>query len=146
MKLFWTILKCFGIAAGSITILYGVFTFFDGLKDEQTDILEMVEYNNVELGFMAKDITGIQDTLEDIMGSQVKQGQRMVDMESAAKFYIRNQKQMTDDAMQDAVETILKKNKNMGMFCPLLPDSLTRSQEWDQEWDDYLNMIYSLNL
>ena len=44
-SIFWTSLKYFGIVAGSLATLYGVFCFFDGMKDDITDIKEtQVEY------------------------------------------------------------------------------------------------------
>lgn len=45
MKLFWTILKYFGIGAASLTALYGGFMFFDSMKDDISDIkVIQVEY------------------------------------------------------------------------------------------------------
>ena len=42
MKPFWTILKYFGYAAGSLITLYTAFTFFDGIKDDVQDTKEVV--------------------------------------------------------------------------------------------------------
>jgi len=137
MKPFWTILKKAGIATISITTLYGVFTYLDGIKDSQADILETVGYINIELTFQSNDIAGIKDTLKDIIDFQSKQGEQMTDMENAAKFYIRNQKQMTDDAMQDAVETILK--KNLSLDSHNFPDSIQRELEWQREWNNFID-------
>jgi len=40
MKLFWTILKYIGYAAGTLTIITTAVLFFDGLRDDITDIKE----------------------------------------------------------------------------------------------------------
>ena len=42
MKLFWTILKYFGMTAGSLTILWGAFTLLDDIRDGIGDVKEDV--------------------------------------------------------------------------------------------------------
>lgn len=72
-------------------------------------IEQKVDYINTEQSFMAGDILDIRDSLGEIKGHQDEQDEYMARMEGAAKFYIRNQKAMTEESMQDALEVILKK-------------------------------------
>lgn len=101
-----------GIAALTVITgaVWGFFRAYDNIMDNQADQQEMLEHISIEQSFFAEDIEGIKDTLKDITTHQKRQDQHMADMERAAGFYIRNQQEMTEEAMEDALEVILKKN------------------------------------
>lgn len=110
--------KILGGIGAMTAIIWGGFKFYDNLTDGQADILEQVEYINIEQSMINEDIqelkqqgVEITDTLKDIITHQKKQDQHMNDMERAARFYIRNQEVMTKDLMEETLEEILKKNE-----------------------------------
>lgn len=120
MKIFWTILKYFGIFAGSISVLYGVFLYFDNMNDDISDIKETVDYINIEQTWIAKDITAIQDTLAEFESEHKKQG---ADIKSIS-WGLKNHENFTPDQFEEIMEELLKKNTSS--ILPLLlpgPDS-----------------------
>ena len=115
-------------------------TMFGGFKIYQAvlDTKEMIEYVNVEQTIMSEDIGKINDSLDMIKTHQVKQDVHMTNMEVAAKFYLQNQKAMTEEAMTDALEIMLKKNKDWN-FINGTPDTLSF---W-RTYTKLLNMTYN---
>ena len=95
---------------GSLALLGGMVLGGYKIFYKLTKISETVDYISVEQSFLNEDIQNINDSLTKITVHQKKQDQHMASMEGAARFYIRNQKEMTEEAMGDALETILKKN------------------------------------
>ena len=97
-------------------------TTMDTLSDGQEDILEKVEYINVEQTFMADDIAGLHDTLEDMSDGIQRNAQtaeRLIWME-------RNRDVFTPEQMETLLDEFLKKNS-----CLFLPDSI--------RWNDYVD-------
>lgn len=110
------LLKLIGQIVGAITavgVIGGAAIYAYQFQERQNKVLETVEYINVEQSFMANDIMQIKDSLKDITDHQVKQDQHMRDMENAARFYIHNQAEMTENAMEEALEMLLKKNNGL---------------------------------
>jgi len=104
------ILKIIGALSVFTVAMWGVFKFYNGIQRGQEEILTEIEYIQVDQGFLSEDLVRIQDTLDDIINHQKKQDMHMNDMQAAAKFYIRNQKNITEEAMEEAIEIMLKKN------------------------------------
>jgi len=106
-------------ALGIITgLVWGVFKFYNGLQDGQEEILQQVEYLQVDQVFISEGVEDLTqrvikntDTLDKIFDHQAMQDEALSDMESAARFYIHNQKTFTEEAMEEAVEYILKKKQ-----------------------------------
>ena len=119
MKIFWTILKYFGICAGSIGILYGVFTFFDNMQDDIVDIKEtQVEY---------------QATADTVLNLARTYDGRILEMEKVVRYnagqvqvlqesyfeYIKNDDNLTKDEFVEYMNPFLeyiKKNSSPTVF------------------------------
>lgn len=110
MKQIWNIAKYFITFASFVTVCFGAFKLVDSIRDDVSDIKDNMEYNSVEQGFISEDIMDIKDSLKRVEDHQKKQDEYMSDMESAARFYIHNQKTMTEEAMEEALKILLKKN------------------------------------
>ena len=123
-----SILKNIGIVTGALATIGGVFWYLDGIQDGVQSLQQEVEYVNAEQSMMAEDMQSIQDSLDKIRHHQGEQDEYMARMEGAAKFYIRNQKQMTEETMQDALEVILKKNMS--------PTSANRPEWIPYDWKE----------
>lgn len=80
-------------------------------------INETVEYINVEQSMMGASLESIKDSLDKITDHQKVQDAHMENMTSAAKFYIKNQKALTEDAMEDALNLFMNKKKESSMMC-----------------------------
>ena len=106
-----SIAKIFGVIAGTVTTLWLGFKAYDNIIDGQEDMQESVDNMEVMQTFIFEDITAINDSLEDIVGHQKHQDQHMDDMESAARFYIHNQKALTEEAMEEALEIMMKRKE-----------------------------------
>jgi len=112
---FWDILKYFGIGAGSLGILYGVFTFFDNMqddivsvKDDISEVQETVDYINIEQGWIAEDIGNIKDTLISFEEQHKSQGQNI----KSIAWGLRNHQNFTPEQFEDIMEELLKKNSS----------------------------------
>lgn len=106
MKQFFYILKYFGIAAGSITTLFFVFTFFDGIRDDIGGIKIDVEMISVEQVWIAEGIASIRDTLEEFEKEHKIQGQHI----ESISWGLKNHENFTPEQFEDVMEELLKKN------------------------------------
>jgi len=144
MKLFWAILKYFGIAAGSLATLYGVFCFFDGMKDDIVDIKEtQFEYQATAdtILFMAR--TYDERILENKARAEHNSQQVGVLRESYME-YLKNDDQLTKEEFVNYMDPFLdyiKKNSN-----PTVQSSQTLSGEkgsnsiiehTEEKWNSY---------
>ena len=112
MKIFVTIGKIAGVIAAVATI-GGAAIYAYRFQERQEEVLETVEFINVEQSFMAEDLEEIKDSLKDITDHQATQDEHMEDMKRAARFYIHNQEEMTTNAMEEALDLLLKKNGDL---------------------------------
>lgn len=110
MKTILNIAKYITAIAGAIGVIWGMFTMYDNIKDQNRDTQEMVVDVWNEQLLIQDELKNIHDTLKDVTDHMDQQDQHMKDMERAATFYIRNQKDLTEEAMEDALKAILKKN------------------------------------
>jgi len=134
VKLLITISKVIAAIGTISAVVLGGFKIYTAIIDTK----ELVEYVNVEQTIMSEDIGKINDSLDMIKSHQVKQDVHMTNMEVAAKFYLQNQKAMTEEAMTDALEIMLKKNKDWN-FINGTPDTLSF---W-RTYTKLLNMTYN---
>ena len=144
MKKILNILQKFGVITGAVATRGGVFWYLDKIQDNVTKNTETLEYINIEQSMMSGQIYKLQDSLDDITDHNKKQDAHMIDMEGAARFYIRNQKQMTEDAMEDALETILKKNDQWSLFQNEYPIPTNNYWTTWSSSDDPWSMTYNL--
>jgi hypothetical protein len=121
MKKALGILQNIGIVTGALVTLAGVFWYLDSIQDNVSNNTEMLEYINAEQSLLSGEMQGLQDSLDRIIDHQKVQDEHMADMESAARFYIHNQKKITDEAMEDALELFLKKNDPWSLYSPPYP-------------------------
>ena len=76
MKLFWTILKTLGIIAGSISVLYGVFTLLDDIRDDVVEVKEdfgELRSTNDSILIITKNINKRLDNDEEVIRSNTDQ-------------------------------------------------------------------------
>jgi len=117
MKILLNISKYLMSIGGLTVIIWGGFRIYDNITDGQDQILdEMTTFKNQQGYVMGRmeninnKVNNLHDSLKQIMDHQNTQNEHMASMERAAGFYIRNQKEMTEEAMEDALDVILKKN------------------------------------
>lgn len=106
MKLFWVILKYAGVLIGSGTFLFGVFSYFDGLSDDISEVKDTVEYINVEQAFMVEDISDIRDALAALDEKRKKQGQ---DIETLT-WGLHHINDFDAEQFEEIMEELLNKN------------------------------------
>jgi len=126
--MFWTILKYFGISAGTIGILFGVFVFFDNMQDDISDVQKTVDHINVEQSFMAEDIIHIQDTLLSFEKEHKKQGANIKSIE----WGLRKHESFTPEQFEEIMEELLKKNYSpigLNNQTPLLENGYVNTTE-----------------
>lgn len=102
--------KVMAAVAGFSAIIWGGFRLYYTLVDTQDMVVDVWDNQNLIEANIEEKLNAVDDSLEDIQMHMVKQDQHMKDMEKAAAFYIRNQKEMAEEAMEDALEIMLKKN------------------------------------
>ena len=88
---------------GLAVVVWGGFRIYDNITDGQDQILDEMTTFRAQQGDMI-------DTLENIREHQNVQDKHMISMERAAEFYINHQKEITEEAMGDILDVILKKN------------------------------------
>ena len=115
MKPIWTILKYFGIAAGSIATLYGTFCFFDGMKDDIVDIKEtQVEYQATADTILNMARTYDERILANKRATEGNAGQVEVLRDSYVE-YLKHDDGLTKDEFVDYMDPFLeyiKKNSS----------------------------------
>jgi len=124
MKLFWTILKYFGIAAGSLTIISGAVLFFDGMKDDIVDIKE----TQVEYRATADTILYIARTYDERITAN-KQATKSNDgqigvLRNSYFEYLQNDSALTKDEFVEYMDPFLeyiKKNSSPTVFNYQIP-------------------------
>jgi len=97
----------------AVGVIAGAALWFDSFGDKQDEILEGLDYASKERTILSGEIQMVDDSLKEIKAHQQVQDKHMRDMAVAAEFYIRNQKIMTEQSMEDALDAILKKNMNI---------------------------------
>lgn len=118
MKKYLGILKQIGVVTGAIGTVWVIFTAWDALRDQGKQTQEMIVDVWEEVVIQQGEIEDINDTLKRLETHMGKQDAHMKDMENAAKFYLHNQKDLTEEAMEEAVEAILKKNNKTVLLNP----------------------------
>jgi len=99
---------------------------FDNMEDNNAVVLDsvavvkqMVEYINIEQGFMAEDIMGINDTLEDMQEAQTSQAQHL----NSLTWMFRNQDTFTPEQMKLLLDSYLKKNNDLTVSTETLSET-----------------------
>ena len=106
MKPIWNILKYFGIIAGSVGTLFGIFRYLDNISDDVADVKEMTEYNNMQINDVSNQIYDLQDTAEDIRDEQIKQGYRMDNL----TWIVRNRNNYTQDQLEELMDMMMERS------------------------------------
>jgi len=89
---------------------------FDTSTEENKEVLEMVEYINIEQQMMAEDITDIKDSVKrldnkmDVVTEEQEVHHEAIDNLGWA---IRNQSEFTPEQMEDILDRMLKKNEEL---------------------------------
>jgi len=131
MKLFWTILKSFGITAGTFLTISGAVLFFDGMKDDIVDIKE----TQVEYQATADTILFIARTYDERIrrndaANKSNEGQIGVLRDSYLE-YLKNDSALTKDVFVEYMNPFLEYiKKNSG---PTVQSTQTLSVE-KNEW------------
>ena len=120
MKQIFNIAKYIGTIAGACAVIWGAYSMFDNIRDSQEDIIEKVEYINIEQTFMAEDISNINDTLKNMEDKIDDNSESLSDLYRAGKFYLDNQEQYTKEQLEQIMDEILKKNTNLTTYSPTL--------------------------
>ena len=81
----------------------------DSSNDKLDEIQTTVNYNNVELGFQAEAIQGIQDTLDDNEEALKAQGKQI----KSLAWGLNNIDQFTPEQFKEVMNEMLKKNSEL---------------------------------
>ena len=109
-----------GKVLGAFSIAIGGVLWLDSRFDAQTDnkdamfdsiaeVKQMVEYNNIEIGFLAERQEAFQDTLEKFENEHKKQGENI----ESLGWAIRNIENFTPEQMEEILNRELKKNVSL---------------------------------
>ena len=113
MKILLTIAKFVGAMSALVVVVWGAFAMYNNFMNRFDD-LEYGIGDTSEIAVEALKVAkGNRDTLQDIVTHQYKQDEHMKDMESAARYYIRHQDELTKGLMEETLEEILKKNNEI---------------------------------
>ena len=123
----WKLVKQISGAVGVVGTIAAASLWFNSVSvdikevnqvvlDSVSAIKEMVDYINVEQGWMASDIQGIKDTLKEFETEHKAQGD---DIRSLT-WVMRNQEDFTPEQLRSIMDEMLKKN----LSSDRLPDSL----------------------
>ena len=98
----------------------------DAVLDSIAEVKKLAEFNNIELGFQAEAIQGIQDTLEDFEAEHKKQGAQI----KALSWGINHMNQFSPEDFEEIMNEMLKKNELIrwetewpGSLIPPLPST-----------------------
>jgi len=94
---------------------------FDTSTDKQEEVLELVEYINIEQQLMAEDITGIKDSVKGLENKlDIVQGEQEVHHEAIDNlgWAIRNQDNFTPEQMEEILDRMIKKNNELIVLHP----------------------------
>ncbi len=105
---------------GAVATIGGSALWFDSRFDDsatqQEDVLELVEYINVEQQIMSEDINGIKDSVKGLENKldvvQEEQNNHHDAIENLG-WAIRNQNDFTPEQMEDILDRMLKKNNEL---------------------------------
>jgi len=106
MKKFLDIVKIPGIVVGCVVTLYGVFAFFDGLKDDISDTKDMVEYNNMQINDVSQQLYELQDTAEDIRERQIEQCNKLNNL----TWIVRHRNEYTEEQLEELMDMMMRRS------------------------------------
>ena len=116
MKILINIAKYLTAISVVTAAVWGGFKLYDNIIDGQKDILDEVVILKSQQGIIIGNVTDNKLEVQKILDHQKVQDSHMKSMENAAKFYINHQQKITEDAMQDALEILLKKNEDLTVY------------------------------
>ncbi len=102
--------------AGVVGACFGLFKAVDMITDNQADMMESIEYINVEQQFMSEDIDNIQDTQDDFAAEYKEQGEDI----KTLYWAIRNQDNFTPQQLREIIDEML----NHSPVVALSPDTV----------------------
>lgn len=102
----------------AVGVIGGGAIFLDNIRDGQDDIMEVVEYINIEQSMLSEDIAEIKDTVHKLDAKIDSQGEKIGDI----VWLVRNQNNYSPEQFEDLMDRMLKKN------------SMTKDTTWDFPW------------
>ena len=142
MKLFWEILKYFGIAAGTLATLYGAFTILDNIRDDISDVKhEMVIFRSTADTLLNISRTYDDRILRNTKAIEYSTGQTQLVVDSYLK-HLRNDKSLTKEEFVEYMDPFLeyiKKNSNPELY----QQSIQSIREDSEDQNTPGNMMYS---
>lgn len=93
----------------------------DDIKDNQDDIIEMLEFVNAEQSIMSEDIQNIHDTLVKLEEEHKHQGEKIEDV----VWILNHQNDYSPEQLEEIMDRLLKKNYVMEKEDLEWPEELT---------------------
>jgi len=112
MKLFWTILKYFGMTAGSLTILWGAFTLLDDIRDGIGDIKEDVIKLQVAVDSIADQSKKGKKQIQNNSFCINKNTSQLIILTDSYLEYLKNDDRLSKDVFFDYMDPFLEYMKN----------------------------------